>query len=122
MRGERAVKTSQEFFERVKKDNAFAEAVNDEIKKKVSDDKSSDADFVYSTISQIAQEQGYDVKAEEIAEVRNEALSELSEDELAKVAGGTLPIPLIVTTVLSCITAGSLATTFSVMITQEIVE
>ncbi len=116
------MKTSQEFFERVKKDNAFAEAVNDEIKKKVSDDKSSDADFVYSTISQIAQEQGYDVKAEEIAEVRNEALSELSEDELAKVAGGTLPIPLIVTTVLSCITAGSLATTFSVMITQEIVE
>ena len=114
------MKTSHEFFDMVKNDSDFAESINEEIRNKIPDDKGSDADFVFSTISQIARDHGYDVKTEEIAELRSEALSELSEEELAKIAGGTIPIPLIVTTVLSCITGTGVVSTLSALITQEI--
>ncbi len=83
------MKTSKEFFEKVKTDEAFAKELGGKINEKV---KAGEKDL--AVITQVAAEYGYTVTEDELQELVEEKSAELSEEELGKVAGGTTPVCL----------------------------
>ena len=78
------MKTSKEFFERLKADEAFAKEVGEKIAAK----REAGATSYYETIIPVAAELGYEVKEEELDAISEAQSSELSEEELGKVSGG----------------------------------
>lgn len=79
------MKTSKEFFERLQTDEDFAKEVGEKLKAKV---EAGENDYKAIWIP-LAAEYGYELTGEELDEMR--AKSELSEEELGKVAGGSSP-------------------------------
>ena len=78
------MKTSKEFFERLKTDEAFAKEVGEKIAAK----REAGAANYYETIIPVAAELDYEVKEEELDAISEAQTSELSEEELGKVSGG----------------------------------
>lgn len=89
------MKTSKEFIERLNSDKAFNEELNEKLKAK----RESGATSVYETLIPAASELGYTITEEEVDAMKAQAESELSEEELGKVAGGgsCFVVPFIIT-------------------------
>ena len=83
------MKTSKEFFERLQTDTDFANEVKEAINLKREDGATN----YYETFIPVAAERGYTVTAEDLDIIAEQQTSELSEEELGKVAGGTSCIP-----------------------------
>ena len=79
------MKTAKELFERLKTDEAFAK----EFVKALDARREAGAGSYYETIIPSAEEYGYSVSREELDEYIGSQDTELSEEELGKVAGGT---------------------------------
>ena len=79
------MKTSKEFFERLQTDEDFAKEVGEKLKAKV---EAGEKDYKALWIP-LAAEYGYELTGEELDEMC--AQTELSEEELGKVAGGSSP-------------------------------
>lgn len=92
------------FFDRLKSDEAFAE----EFSKKVSATGNTDPKDVHEAVIATAAEYGYEVTQADIDDFVGQYGEELSEDELGKVAGGTLGV-LISLFVTSIVTSASLS-------------
>ena len=87
------MKTSKEFIERLQSDEEFAKEVAEKVREKA---EAGATDYKEIWIP-IAAEYGYEITGEELDELNDKALNELSVDELGKVAGGTSPgIPILV--------------------------
>ena len=90
--GEKNMKTSKEFFERLQTDNAFANEVSDKLKTKAA---AGETNYKSACIS-LAAEYGYELTEAELDEINEKASNELSDEELGKVSGGTTPICLMI--------------------------
>ena len=88
------MKSSKEFIERLQSDEEFAKEVSLAVKEK------HEAGEDHKAIIGIAADRGYELTAEEVDEMYDNA-SELSEEELQKVAGGTSPGCIMLTIFLS---------------------
>ena len=96
------MKTAKEFFEQLKTDEAFAKEVTEAVTAK----REAGAKNYYETFIPVAAEYGYEISKEELDEVYEKQVSELSEEELGKVAGGTSCLTVLaVTTYLSVLTS-----------------
>ena len=78
------MKTAKELFERLKTDEAFAKEFSEALTAK----REAGAKSYYETIIPAAEERGYELSKEELDEILNAQDTELSPDELGKVAGG----------------------------------
>ena len=105
------MKTSKEFFERLKSDETFAEQVRVKVQEKI---EAGESDYKAIWIP-AAKEYGYELTGEELDELYSQATVELSEEELGKAAGGIIPLIVLV----SAASAAGLASTaaFSVAVT-----
>ena len=94
------MKTAKELFEKLKTDEAFAKAFTESLNAK----REAGAKNYYETMIPAANEFGYELTAGEIDEIVNAQDTELSPDELGKVAGGASCIAVFVASafVLSC--------------------
>ena len=79
------MKTAKEFFERIQNDEAFAKEIAEACQAK----RDAGATNYYETIIPVAEERGYEVTEENLDSIVENMSSELSEEELGKVAGGT---------------------------------
>ena len=87
------MKTAKELFERLRTDEAFATEFTEALQSK----RKAGAKNYYETMIPAANERGYELTAKDIDELINSHDSELSPEELGKVAGGTSAcIPLTV--------------------------
>ena len=86
------MKTSKEFFERLQTDSAFAKEVSEKLQAKAD---AGETDYKAVWIS-LAAEYGYELTEAELDEINEKATSELSDEELGKVAGGSTPICVLV--------------------------
>ncbi len=90
------MKTSQEFFERLQSDAAFANQIQDALVAKRADG----AKTIHEAVIPVAADAGYEVKAEDIDCLLKQYEGDISEDELGKIAGGlcfTMLISLAIT-------------------------
>lgn len=86
------MKDLKEFLEKLNSDAGFAEEVNAACQAK----KEAGAEKVEDALMSVAKDLGYEFSAEELKGSMKESLSELSEEEMGKVSGGTLdPVTLI---------------------------
>ena len=83
------MKSSKEFFERLKTDEAFAKEVGEKIQASVEAGETNDYKEI---LISIAGEYGYELEEDELEELYDKATAEMSEEELGKVAGGTTPV------------------------------
>lgn len=79
------MKTSKEFWDRMANDEVFAKTVREEVAAR----REAGADNYYDTLIPVAADQGYELTKEELDEIMKTCTSELSEEELGKVSGGT---------------------------------
>lgn len=91
------MKTSKEFFERLGSDEPFTREIVDGINAK----RNSGAKNYYETIIPVAAEHGYELTEEELDAISNIKTSELSDEELGKVAGGTSCITVVLGSIAS---------------------
>ncbi len=96
--------TTKEFYDRVQNDPEFAE----ELQQKVAAQAGSGDKDPKEVIVQLASEYGYDVDTEEITRIYEDQASELNDEELGKVAGGTFAV-LISLFVTSLVSSGGLS-------------
>ena len=96
------MKTAKDFFERLKADETFAKEFAETLKAK----REAGVSGLYETVIPAAEESGYSVSREELDEFISSQESELSEEELGKVAGGSE----LFTIVISLVTISGLAT------------
>ena len=82
------MKTSKEFFERLRSDEEFAKEVVVKAQEKI-DAKKTDYKEVWIPI---AEEYGYELTGEQLDELNEQATASLSEEELGKVSGGFTPL------------------------------
>ena len=85
------MKTSKEFFEKLKSDEKFAKEVAGKVQEKID---AGATDYKEAWIP-IAEEYGYELTGEELDELYSQATVELSEEELGKVSGGWTPVVFI---------------------------
>lgn len=78
--------TANEFFSRLKTDEAFAK----EVREKVVAKHAEGTDNVYDTLIPVAAEYGCDLTNDDIDTMIESASEEISEEDLGKVAGGTM--------------------------------
>ncbi len=78
------MKSSNDFFQRLKTDEAFAKDVADAIQKR----REEGATNYYETFIPVAEERGYEITKEELDALYEAQTAEMSEEELGKVAGG----------------------------------
>ena len=78
------MKTAKELFDRLKTDEAFTKEFSEALVAK----REAGAKNYYETIIPAAEERGYELSKEELDEILNAQDTELSPDELGKVAGG----------------------------------
>ena len=83
------MKTFQELIEDLKRDPALVESFNKEIAAKAQAGGEADPCKVMAAV---AAEQGYAVRPEEIEALATAQQEKMSEEELGKVAGGTLVV------------------------------
>ena len=98
------MKTAKAFFERLQSDEAFAQKVNESIQAR----REAGARNYYETFIPVAAENGYELTKEELDSVIEAVRSEVSEEELGKVAGGTSCIGALISmaiTITSMVTA-----------------
>ena len=95
------MKTSKEFFERIKSDEIFAEEIAEKIKEKSGDYK--------EILIPVAAEYDYELTEAELDELYNKQSAELTDEELEKVSGGGTPFLILA----SFITAGLTLTCFA---------
>ena len=107
------MKTVKELFEGLKTDEAFAKEFNEALKAK----REAGAKSYYETFIPAAAERDYEISREELDEIINAQETELSPEELVKVAGGTSCIAAVTLS----IGAVSLVSALSVL-TAEAVE
>lgn len=98
------MKTSKEFFERIKTDEAFAKEIGEAVQAK----RAAGAANYCETVIPVASEYGYEVSKEELDAIYEAQTAEMSEDELGKVAGGTSCFVLTATLLASGIIGVSL--------------
>ena len=79
------MKTAKELFERLKTDETFLKEFDEALKVK----REAGAKSVYETFIPAAAERGYEISKEELDEILNAQETELSAEDLGKVAGGT---------------------------------
>ncbi len=108
------MKTSKEFFDRLTNDESFAREVEEAIKAK----REAGAQSYYETIIPVVAERGYEISGEELDDINEKQMSELSEEELGKVSGGTsclsaLTVSIFVTSL------GSIAYTLDELLGDE---
>ena len=84
--------SSKEFFDRLANDEKFAEEISAEIKAR----RDSGAANYYETFIPVAEAHGYEVTQEDLDEIYDAQIAEMSEEELGKVAGGTSCLPATV--------------------------
>ena len=98
------MKTSKELFERLKTDEAFAKEFNEALVAK----REAGAKSYYETFIPAAAERGYELSKEELDAVMNAQDSELSPEELGKVAGGTSCGWIGATVLISLVASGTI--------------
>ena len=101
------MKSSKEFFERLQTDEAFAKEVNEAIIEK----RNAGAKNYFETFIPVAKERGYEISEEELTEIYESQASELSEEELGKVAGGTSCMPAWITWAIATFATASMVGT-----------
>ena len=84
------MKTSKEFFERLQSDEAFAQEIGAKVKEKFD---AGETDYKALWIP-IAEEYDYELNEAELDEMYEKAVSEMSDEELGKVAGGATPFAI----------------------------
>lgn len=82
------MKTAKDFFEDIKKDQDLAATIGEALKAKL--DGKTDDDAVASAFSEVAADNGYELTPEEVKTYGEDLSEDLSEEELGKVAGGSL--------------------------------
>ena len=90
------MKTAKELFERLKTDEAFAKEFSEALTAK----REAGAKSYYETIIPAAEERGYELSKEELDEILKAQDSELSAEELGKVAGGGSCVTLVIGTIM----------------------
>jgi len=88
------VKTFKDFLDRVTSDEAFA----DEINTAAAEKREEAAKKVNEILIAVAKERGYEITEQELKEYMSSQVTELSEEEMGKVAGGTV-IPVVTATI-----------------------
>jgi len=108
------MKTSKEFFERLQNDESFAKEVAEAVQAK----RNAGAADYYETFIPVAADHGYEISNEDLDAIFKDRNTELSEEELGKVAGGT-SCTVISSIILSI--SGTLASaTVTYVITKEV--
>jgi hypothetical protein len=90
------MKTAKELFEILKTDEAFAKEFSEALTAK----REAGAKSYYETIIPAAEERGYELSKEELDEILKAQDSELSAEELGKVAGGGSCVTLVIGTIM----------------------
>ena len=98
------MKTVREFIEKLNDDKAFAEEVSTKVKERI---EAGETDYKAIWIP-VAAEYGYELTAEELDRLSDEAAASMSDEELGKVAGGSTPI-CVTATVLFTVSVVSLS-------------
>lgn len=106
------MKTTKEFIERLGNDKDFL----NKIVAKVNENPDSEHGDYKKIIIPIALEEGYDLKEDELDSLYEAQAAEMSEEELGKVAGGTTPLFVLVSSILSI---GSVALTVTPHILEQ---
>jgi len=102
------VKTSKEFFDRLRTDKDFADEISVALQQK----REVGAKSYYETLIPVANERGYELSREDIDSAFTQSADEMSEEELGKIAGGTSCLPATLG-VSASITILSIATAIS---------
>ena len=102
------MKTSKEFFERLQTDEVFAKEIGEKAKEKV---EAGERDYKKLWIP-LAEQYGYELTDEEIDEIQEKMATELSDEELGKVAGGTWTF-LIMTSVYVTVISATVSLTLT---------
>ncbi len=82
------MKTAKDFFEDVKSDKDLAAKVGEELKIKLNG--KTDDDAVAAVFSEVAADNGYELTPEDIKEYSEDLSTELTDEDLGKVSGGSL--------------------------------
>ena len=94
------MKNAKEFFDKIANDEAFAREIGQKVKTQID---AGETDYKKIWIP-IAAEYGYEISPDELDEMIEDAKTELSDEELTKVAGGTMPlVPSIIGTIIGSI-------------------
>ena len=80
------MKPAKEFIERLKNDKEFAEDVKAALEAK----RAAGASNYYETVIPVAAERGYEIKEEQLDALYDLESDVLTEEELGKVAGGSI--------------------------------
>lgn len=102
------MKTTREFIEKLSSDNTFAAEVSAKAQQRI---EAGEHDYKAVWIP-VAAEYGYELTAEELDSLNDDACAALSDEELGKVAGGSTPI---------CVTATVLVTVSVVSVSAKII-
>ena len=87
--------TAKEFIERVQSDTAFVEKVNKQI---LALGEAGETD-IFAAVCKVAGTEGYEITLDQIKEMSTRQNGELTEEELEKVAGGSMATTLELLTV-----------------------
>ena len=104
------MKSSKEFFDRLRSDEEFAKEAGTKAKEKID----AGEDDYKSIWMPIAAEYGYELNEEELEEMFNEMTKDMSDEELGKAAGGTSLASLValgITGTISIISTGYIVAT-----------
>ena len=99
------MKTSKEFFERMQSDEAFAQEIIAALQAK----REAGAKNYYETFIPVAQEHGYEITREELDEIYAAQATELTDEELGKVAGGMSCFGWVITTIIGTIVSSMMS-------------
>ena len=108
------MKSSKEFFDRLRNDEAFSKEVAEAIIAK----REAGAENYYDVYIPVANERGYELSREEIDTILEASKEELSEEDLGKVAGGTM-CPIIASIFLA-VTSSIMTASLSISIVTAI--
>lgn len=81
------MKTAKEYIERLQSDKDFAAQVKEKLKAA----KDAGAEDMFAAVSAAAKELGYEISPEQLKELASQS-EDVSEEELGKVAGGSVCI------------------------------
>ena len=113
--GTNSMKTANELFERLKTDEAFAKDFTEALKAR----REAGAKSYYETVIPSAEKFGYSISKEELDEYIALQDTELSEEELGKVAGGTSCGIIGVTVLVTLATGGTIAATIQKALSDD---
>ena len=108
------MKTTKEFIDRLKTDEAFAKEIAEKSAAQVQSGETKDYKEI---LIPLGAEYGYELDEDELDDLYEKASGELSEEELGKVAGGTTPFFLYLG--ISIASAASLSYSISLLITED---